>query len=257
MAMNLEVRLRNDSVLVFGGGSGIGKAIAQRLLMENARVTICGRSEEKLRAVKDELKSDNLFCLVANVADVNTHPEIFAKAEQAMGGLSAFVNSAAIGAAATLGRGYEPWDITSDEWDMLTDANFKAAFFLIRNEVNYLLKKQRRGNILNIASNAACKDIIGEYGASKLAIIKWTRAFGKRFGHKGIIINGIAPGATLTPMIATYAHSEDQPFPKHALERFIKPKEIAELAFYLMSNYGEIICGHTVVADAGDNAATL
>ncbi|MBP5638838.1 MAG: SDR family NAD(P)-dependent oxidoreductase, partial [Victivallales bacterium] len=45
MAMNLEVRLRNDSVLVFGGGSGIGKAIAQRLLMENARVTICGRSE--------------------------------------------------------------------------------------------------------------------------------------------------------------------------------------------------------------------
>ena len=255
--MKPELKLRNDCVLVFGGGSGIGKAIAQRLLLENARVTICGRSEEKLLAVKDELKSDNLFCLVGNVADVDTHKELFARAEQLMGGLGAFVNSAAIGAAATLGRGYEPWDITSEEWDMLTGTNFKAAFFLLRNEVNYLIENQRHGNILNIASNAACMDIIGSYGASKLSIIKWTRALGKKFGHKGIIINGIAPGATVTPMIATYAKSEDQPYPRHALERFIKPMEIAELAFYLMSNFGEIICGHTVVADAGDNAATL
>ena len=255
--MRKELRLRNDSVLVFGGNSGIGKAIAQRLLMEEARVTICGRSEEKLLAVKDELKSDNLFCIAANVADVDAHKEVFAKAEQLMGGLNAFVNSAAIGAAATLGRGYEPWDITSDEWDMLTDTNFKAAFFLMRNEVDWMVERQCRGNILNIASNAACMDIIGSYGAAKLSIIKWTRAFGKRLGHKGIIINGIAPGATLTPMIATYAKSEDQPYPRHALERFIRPDEIAELAFYLMSNYGEIICGHTVVADAGDNSATL
>lgn len=257
MYINPELKLRNDKFLVFGGGSGIGKAIAQRLLLDNARVTICGRSEEKLLAVKDELKSDNLFCLAANVAEVDTHPQLFAKAEQLMGGLNAFVNSAAIGAAATLGRGYEPWDITSAEWDMLTDTNFKAAFFLMRNEVNYLIERQCHGNILNIASNAACMDIIGSYGASKMSIIKWTRAFGKKFGHKGIIINGIAPGATLTPMIATYAKSEDQPYPRHALERFIKPKEIAELASYLLSNYGEIICGHTIVADAGDNAATL
>ncbi len=255
--MNPELKLRNDKVLVFGGGSGIGKAIAQRLLLENACVTICGRSEQKLLAVKEELKSDKLFCLAANVADVDAHQALFLKVEQLMGGLDAFVNSAAIGAAATLGRGYEPWDITSEEWDMLTATNFKAAFFLIRNEVNYLLERQCHGNILNIASNAACMDIIGSYGAAKLSIIKWTRAFGKRFGHKGIVINGIAPGATLTPMIATYAKAEDQPYPRHALERFIKPKEIAELAFYLMSNYGEIICGHTVVADAGDNSATL
>ena len=44
---------------------------------------------------------------------------------------------------------------------------------------------------------------------------------------------------------------------KEGDERFIRPEEIAELAFYLMSDFGEIICGHTVVADGGDNAATL
>ena len=85
-------------------------------------------------------------------------------------------------------------------------------------------------------------DIVGSYGASKQAIIKWTRAFGKKYGHDGIIINGIAPGATFTPMIS---------------QRFIRPDEIAELAFYLMSDYGEIVCGHTVVAEGGYNCATL
>ena len=58
-------------------------------------------------------------------------------------------------------------------------------------------------------------------------------------------------------MIAYYAKAIDQPYPRHAIGRFIRPDEIAELAFYLMSNYGEIICGHTVVADGGDQAATL
>ena len=78
-------------------------------------------------------------------------------------------------------------------------------------------------------------------------------------GHdeNGIIINGIAPGATFTPMIARYAHAVDQPYPRHAIGRFIRPEEIAELAAYLMSEWGEIICGHTVVADGGDSAATL
>ena len=98
-------------------------------------------------------------------------------------------------------------------------------------------------------------DIIGAYGASKSAIINWTRAFGKRYGHNGIIINGIAPGATFTPMVSKYAVDINQRYARHAIERFIRPEEIAELAFYLMSDFGEIVCGHTVVADAGDSSA--
>ena len=79
--------------------------------------------------------------------------------------------------------------------------------------------------------------------------------------NKNVLIfgggSGIAPGATFTPMISRYAKQIDQPYPRHAIERFIRPDEIAELAFYLMSDYGVIVCGHTVVADGGDNCATL
>lgn len=250
------MKLRNKNVLIFGGGSGIGKAIAIRFIEAGAKVFITGRTEEKLKSVAEEINSPNLYYKAFNITDTESHNALFNECERIMGGLDAFVNAAAVGSGC-IGRGYEPWDITPEEWDTVTDINFKAAFFLIRNEVDYLLEKNIHGNILNIASNAACMDIVGSYGAAKEAIIKWTRSFGKRYGHNGIIINGIAPGATFTPMISSYAHTIDQKYERHAIERFIRPDEIAELSFYLMSDYGEIICGHTVVADGGDNAATL
>jgi len=251
------MRLRNNKVLIFGGGSGIGKAIAVRFMKAGAKVIIAGRNEEKLKAVVEEIDSPDLYYKVFDITHIKSHDALFRECEQIMGGLDAFVNAAALGTGQYTGRGYEPWDITEEEWDTLTDVNFKAAFFLMRNEVDYMKSKGIRGNILNIASNAACMDIIGSYGAAKEAVIKWTRSLGKRYGHDGIIINGIAPGATFTPMIARYAHDINQKYERHAIERFIRPDEIAELAFYLMSNYGEIICGHTVVADGGDNCATL
>ena len=251
------MKLRNKNVLIFGGGSGIGKAIAIRFIEAGANVLITGRTEKKLKSVANEINSPNLHYKVFDIVDVNKHLELFDECYNLLGGLDAFVNAAALGTTQCTGRGYEPWDITEEEWDTLTDINFKAAFFLIRNEVDFMLKNNIRGNILNIASNAACMDIVGSYGASKEAIIKWTRSLGKKYGHNGIIINGIAPGATFTPMIERYAHDINQKYDRQAIERFIRPDEIAELAFYLMSDYGEIVCGHTVVADGGDNCATL
>lgn len=247
--------LRSDKILVFGGGSGIGFAIAKRLTAAGARVVLCGRNAEKLAHAAAEI-GEETGTLCGDIAAVSTHSALFAEAERQMQGLTGFVNAAAVGTGQVTGRGYEPWDITEEEWDTVSDTDFKGAFFLMRNEVDFLRTRGVRGNILNLASNGACMNITGAYGAAKLAIIKWTRAFGKKYGHDGIIINGIAPGATFTPMIARYAKDISQPYPRHAIERFIRPEEIAELACYLMSDYGEIICGHTIVADGGDNNAS-
>lgn len=250
------MKLRNRNIVVFGGGSGIGKAIAKRLCAEGTAVLIVGRDEKKLLGAKNEIASEKLYTLPFDITDCDAHTEFFERAESMLASIGGFVNAAAVGSG-SLGRGYEPFDITPEEWDRLTDVNFRAAYFLMRNEIDYFLRKGVRGNILNIASNAACMKIVGSYGAAKESLIRWTRAFGNQYGHNGIIINGIAPGATFTPMISHYAKDIDQPYPRHAIERFIRPDEIADLAFYLMSDFGEIICGHTVVADGGDNNATL
>lgn len=250
------MELRADKIVVFGGGSGIGKAIAKRLVSAGATVTIVGRTESKLINAAKEI-GKNVYYIPFDIANCNGHNNVFLQAEKLMGGLNGFVNSAAIGLESYLNRGYEPFDITPEEWDAVNNVNYKAAFFLMRNEILYLREHTEKSNILNIASNAACMDITGSYGAAKLDMIKWTKALGKRNGKYGIIINGIAPGATVTDMIASYAEDENAPYERHAIGRFIKPGEIAELAYYLMSNYGEIICGHTVVADGGDSSATL
>lgn len=251
------MKLRCDKIIVTCGGSGIGAAIAHRLIDAGASVVIAGRTAEKLQKTAETIASENLHILEWDVANVSGIPQKLDEAAALMGGLNGLVNAAALGTGVLTGRGYEPWDITEDEWDALMDVNCKGTFFMMRDMIDYLLARHEKGNILNIASNAACMDIVGSYGISKLGLIRLTRALGKKYGSEGIIINGIAPGATFTPMIARYAKHIDDPYPRHAIGRFIRPDEIAELAYYLMSDYGEIICGHTVVADGGDRAATL
>ena len=248
------MKLRCNHIVVTGGGGGIGSAIAARLIEGGATVVIAGLNMEKLCAVQEKIASDRLYCMEWDVTDTEHARENLLKAADLMGGFDGLVNNAGLGGNQAMGRGYEPWDITPAEWDRMTAVNLKAVFFNMRDAVDLMRENGTRGNILNIASNAACMDIIGSYSASKLDVLKMTSSFGRRFGRDGIIINGIAPGATFTPMISDYAKAVDQPYPRHAIGRFIRPEEIAELAHYLMSDYGEIICGHTVVADGGDTA---
>ncbi len=253
----MENKLRCGKILITGGGSGIGKAIAKRFAEAGAQVTILGRSLDKLESAKSEIGSLDLQILQGDISKTDEIKGYIEQASRLMGGLDGVVNNAAVGTSQVTGRGYEPWDITPEEWDTVTDINLKGAFFVMREAVDFMIAKGIRGNILNIASNAACMDIVGSYGSSKLSVLKMTRAFGKRFGKNGVIINGIAPGAAATPMISRYCKDENAPYDRHAIGRFIKPYEIAELAYYLMSDLGEIICGHTVIADGGDSAATL
>lgn len=247
------MKLRNEYILIFGGASGIGFGIAKKLLSEGATVAIAGRNEEKLQAAIRELASTKAHYLVADVALVGEHEEFFTSAEKKMGKLNAFVNSAAVKVRPGT---YEPWDVTEEEWDKASSVDFKAAFFLMRNEINYMKQQGIRGNILNLASNAAFMPIYGMYGAAKLAIVEWTKSLGRQYGHDGIIINAIAPGATITPMTVHYT-AEGKPYARHAIDRFITVEEQGELAYFLMSDIGEITAGGTIASDGGDKGHYL
>lgn len=251
------MNLRCHKILISGGGSGIGKASAKRLLLSGAKVTLLGRNLEKLETARNELNNENVFILPGDVSKVEEIPSFLEHAAELMGGLDGLLNNAGVGSTQVAGS-WEPWEITPEQWDTITSVDLKAAFFFMRDAVNFMLSHNvKKGNIVNICSNAACMAIAGPYGSAKLSLLKLTRTAGKKFGENGIIINGIAPGAVATPMISHYCKDENAPYTRHAIGRYIKPAEIAELVAYLMSDFGEIICGHTIVADGGDKNATL
>ena len=90
----------------------------------------------------------------------------------------------------------------------------------------------------------------GPYSSAKEAIIKWTRAFGKKYGHNGIIINGIAPGPVATEM-NNWHEGDSMKHDRIPYGRFSTVDEIAELAMYLLSKDAKMICGETVIIDGG------
>ncbi len=124
--------LRCSKILITGGGSGIGKAIAKRFIDDGASVTILGRKLDKLNAAKDEIDSSKLFVLQGDISKSDEIMSYILKASELMGGLDGVINNAAMGTSQVTGGGYEPWDITSDEWDTVTDINLKGAFFVMR-----------------------------------------------------------------------------------------------------------------------------
>lgn len=255
----MKIHLRVHNVLVTGGASGIGFAAAKMLAEEGCGVVIAGRHLARLEAARKALPRDRVFCLQLDTAEVDALPAKIREADALLGGgLDGLVNAAGVGMNEVLHRDdWAGWDITGEEWDQIVGVDLKGAFFMMRDVVDFLLSNHRKGNIVNVSSNAACMDIVNPYGASKLSLLKLTRSLGKRYGQNGIIINGVAPGATLTRMIASYAHTADQPYPRHAIGRFILPEEMAAVMGFLMSTVGETICGHTIVVDGGDRCATL
>ena len=90
------MKLRNDKILVFGGGSGIGKAIAKRFCDAGAKVLITGRNEEKLKNAAEEINSKNLYHKTFDIATVNEHIALFYEASAILGGLNGFVNAATL-----------------------------------------------------------------------------------------------------------------------------------------------------------------
>lgn len=155
--------LSEKNVLITGGSSGIGKATAKYMVQKGANVTITGRDQEKLKAVADKLGIHFFAANVADQKDVKATFEDFMKRHDR---LDVLINNAGIGGKRLL----------LDEMDMeamreVYDVNVFGAV-MMASEASRLFKKQKKGNIVNIASTAAVKGYEGGtiYSSSKFAL---------------------------------------------------------------------------------------
>lgn len=235
--------------LVTGASRGIGYAIAKKLLQNDCAVVITGRNTSTLECVAREL-GKNVFPMVWNSMEFDRADEKINESANILGGLDIVVNNAGVFAQRS------EWDresllkTTVNEWQNVINVNSSAVFFSMQATVNYMLKNNIKGNILNITSVAGEEPIYGAYGGSKILATGLTRGWGKMFATDGITINGIAPGPVATEM-NNWHEGDSMKHDRVPYGRFATVDEIAELAMYLLSDNAKMICGETVILDGG------
>lgn len=246
-------RLEGKVAIVTGSGSGIGRAIAERLAQEGADCVVDYRDHvEEANETRQAIeaaggKSIMVHADVSNLADCTN---LIEQTWQQLGSCDILVNNAGIEKSADF------WDVTEADFDVVMNVNFKGAFFLTQAFVRKLRDAKKPGRIVNISS--VHEDMVfphfTTYCASKGAMRMMMRDLSVELGPLGITINDIAPGAISTPINASLMADPAKLDPllrNIPLGRLGKPEEVAGLAAFLASDEAAYVTGSTYFIDGG------
>lgn len=249
MKHNLE---NNGKVaLITGGSSGIGLAIAEKFVREGITTVIVGRDKKKLKNACSKMGSLSHF-MVCDLSDLDSIPGLVQSAVDIFGRIDILVNNAGINLKKSIS------EVTDEDYQRVILTNQTSTFCLTRNVAGFM-KEQENGSVLNISSMAAQYGIpyVVAYTASKSAIEGMTRAMAVELACDGIRVNCIAPGFIKTNM-SSGALDRDQERKKKVLsrtpmERLGRPEEIANAAYFLVSEEASFITGVVLPVDGGNS----
>lgn len=244
-------------VLVTGGGTGIGAAIARRLSAAGAKVTLVGRRAEPLVALAAELPG--AVAVPGDITDADSIAAILTQARAASGPIDILVNNA--GAAESA-----PFDkINADHWRRMMAVNLDAVFLMTR-AVLPDLRVAEAGRIVTIASTAGVKGYAytAAYTAAKHGAIGLTRALAAELAKTAITVNAVCPGFTETEIVADAiakigeATGRDADAARTELAKFnpqgrlITPEEVAETVLWLCLPASRSITGQAIMVAGGE-----
>lgn len=240
--------------LITGGSSGIGFAVAKSFLSNGANVVISGRNKEKLIEAKNKLvldcrcDEDRIDVICLDLTSVSEIKELFSRFLSNKR-IDIFVNNAGT-------NGGELFPNTSeDDYDRVLETNLKGMYFISQEIAKYMVENKIEGNILNITSSSALRPGISPYIISKWGERSLTLGMAKKYLPYGIIVNGLAPGSTLTPMLKK-DEENDLNLEYSPSKRYAAPEEIGNLATILVSDMGRMIVGDTIYATGGAGVIT-
>lgn len=244
--------LKGRTALITGGTSGIGKSIVEAFLSASADVVFTSRSQSRATTIADELQSKypnrNVMGIAMDNTDVNKFSLIFSEILKQVGKIDILVNNAGL-------RGGRWGDFNKEEYDIVMDTNLKGVFFLSEIVADYMIKKSIHGNILNICSASSLRPANSAYCLSKWGLRAMTAGMAKTLISHDIVVNGIAPGPTASPMFGM--NSEDDITTKSQPNgRYALTEEIANMAVIYVSDMGRTIVGDIAYMTGGAGLIT-
>jgi NAD(P)-dependent dehydrogenase (short-subunit alcohol dehydrogenase family) len=245
----------SKTVIVTGGGTGIGLAVASRFCKEGADVVICGRREQVLRDAAEVIGAgpDRLLPVTADIANEDEVRRLVAETVAWRGRIDVLVNN-----AAAMRINKPPEATTLAEWRSVIDTNVTGTFLCCR-EVGKVMIAQRSGKIVNIASVSG--HIVnkyfhgGSYEVSKAAMMMLTKTLAAEWAQHNIGVNAIAPGYYDTqPNRDFFAREAD--LYERVLDLIPQRKlgnldELSELVLMLASDAANYMTGSIITMDGG------
>lgn len=195
----MSARFTDRTVLVTGGGTGIGRAVALAFAKEGAAVAVAGRTAESLAETVKLVEHDGgrAAAYTADITDSDDVADLIARVVADFGALDIAVNNAgSIGAIGPVG------DINEDEWDALLRVNLTGTFLSMKQEIAHM-RTAGGGVIINIASTLGAhkrRPGLAAYITTKAAVSALTRNAALDHAHENIRINAVSPGPLDTPM---------------------------------------------------------
>jgi len=253
------MRFRERTVIITGGGTGIGRETALLFAEEGANVVIIGRRVEKLREVEKASRKlgPEIDYLVNDISDEDRCKAIVEYVIEKYGHIDILINNAGI---LFPGATHE---ISSLEWDKTFNVNVRGMWLMSKYVLPHMME-QRSGAIVNTSSVIGLKGFSGvaAYATSKGAVAQLTRCMAVEYARYHIRVNAVCPGFVDTPLVneGYLERAEDRDdaieFMKslHPLGRIATAKEVARAILFLCDDNSEFITGHLLPIDGGWNA---
>jgi NADP-dependent 3-hydroxy acid dehydrogenase YdfG len=233
--------LTNKVVLVTGGGSGIGLAVARDFLADGARVAITGRDVAKLRRAAEQLcGGDRLIFHAADVSDPESVHSLVATVTKRLGPIDILVNNAGTNIKARTFK-----ELTPETWKLLVGANMDGAFYCMR-EVVPQMAARGCGLIINVNSIAGVRaSPLGgpAYSAAKFGLHALSLCLGAEVKTDGIRICGVYPGEVNTPILDV----RPKPVDDAQRQRILQPEDVAAAVLFIARLPAHVVIPELVI----------